>query len=115
MLRPQISFRTICRDWHLVRATVTKEPWACPLAVGGSLGMARAIGLTGLAALRSGAGLVSVACPISILSIVASFEPCYTTIPLLDLNGLVNPQGDTWPGKSACHRIGNWARHGNQS
>ena len=52
------------------------------LIVGGSRGMAGAPALAGMAALRSGAGLVTVAVPASIQSIVASFEPSYMTIGL---------------------------------
>lgn len=52
------------------------------LVVAGSRGMAGAACLTGLAALRSGAGLVAVACPHSIQETVAAFEPCYMTIAL---------------------------------
>ncbi len=52
------------------------------LIVAGSLGMSGAAALAGKAALRSGAGLVRVATPKSILPIVASIEPCYTTISL---------------------------------
>jgi ADP-dependent NAD(P)H-hydrate dehydratase len=54
------------------------------LIVGGSMGFSGAPVLAGRAALRSGAGLVRVAVPQSILPIVASLEPCYTTIPLAE-------------------------------
>lgn len=50
--------------------------------VGGSVGMSGAAALAGRAALRAGAGLVRVATPKSILPIVASVEPCFTTIAL---------------------------------
>src|SRR4030042_1170130 len=50
--------------------------------IGGSVGMSGAAALAGRAALRSGAGLVRVAIPESVLPIVASLEPSYTTIPL---------------------------------
>lgn len=52
--------------------------------VAGSLGMSGAAALNGRAALRSGSGLVRVATPKTILPIVASIEPSYTTIPLED-------------------------------
>lgn len=45
------------------------------LVIGGSLGKAGAAGLAGLAALRTGAGLVTVACPRSIQATVAGFAP----------------------------------------
>ncbi|MBA4192573.1 MAG: NAD(P)H-hydrate dehydratase [Planctomycetaceae bacterium] len=47
--------------------------------VAGSCGMAGAAVLAGRAALRSGAGLVRVACPTSVQQIVAIGHPCYTT------------------------------------
>lgn len=50
------------------------------LIVGGSRGMAGAPALAGKAALRSGAGLVTLAVPASIQSTVASFEPSYMTL-----------------------------------
>lgn len=50
--------------------------------IAGSLGMSGAAALAGRSALRSGAGLVRVATPKSILPIVASIEPSFTTIPL---------------------------------
>jgi ADP-dependent NAD(P)H-hydrate dehydratase len=50
--------------------------------VGGCIGMSGAAALAGRAALRAGAGLVRVAVPESILPIIASIEPSYTTISL---------------------------------
>lgn len=50
------------------------------LAIGGSDGMSGAISLTGIAALRTGSGLVSVAVPEKIQSIVAMVNPCLMTI-----------------------------------
>ncbi len=50
--------------------------------IAGSLGMSGAATLAGRSALRAGAGLVRVAIPKSILPIVASIEPSFTTIPL---------------------------------
>ena len=44
--------------------------------------MAGAIALAGLAALRSGAGLLSLAVPKACLDTVAGFEPSYMTVPL---------------------------------
>ncbi len=54
------------------------------LLVGGSRGMAGAISLSGLAALRSGAGLVTIATPRGAQATVASFSPCYMTVGLAD-------------------------------
>ena len=52
------------------------------LLVGGSRGMSGAIALSGMAALRSGAGLVKLAVPDVVLDVVAGFEPSYMTSPL---------------------------------
>ncbi|MCP4169467.1 MAG: NAD(P)H-hydrate dehydratase [Fuerstiella sp.] len=52
------------------------------LIIGGSVGMSGAACLSATAALRGGAGLVSVAVPKSIQAIVASYEPSYMTIGL---------------------------------
>lgn len=54
------------------------------LVIAGSRGMAGAAGLAGMAALRSGAGLVAVATPAGVQATVASYSPCYTTIPLME-------------------------------
>lgn len=50
--------------------------------IAGSFGMSGAAALAGRAALRAGAGLVRVATPKSVLAIVASIEPSFTTIAL---------------------------------
>jgi len=50
--------------------------------IAGSVGMSGAAAIAGRAALRAGAGLVRVATPKSILPIVASIEPSFTTTPL---------------------------------
>ncbi len=50
--------------------------------IAGSIGMSGAAALVGRSALRAGAGLVRVAIPKSILPVVASIEPSFTTIPL---------------------------------
>jgi ADP-dependent NAD(P)H-hydrate dehydratase len=52
------------------------------LVVAGSRGMSGAAVLCGNAALRGGAGLVTVAVPQDILAIVAAGNPCYLTAPL---------------------------------
>jgi NAD(P)H-hydrate epimerase len=44
--------------------------------------MAGAVALAGMACLRSGAGLVKLAVPESVLETVAGFEPSYMTVPL---------------------------------
>jgi len=52
------------------------------LVIGGSRGMAGAPALAGMAALRSGAGLVTLAVPRCVQSTVAGFEPSYMTLGL---------------------------------
>lgn len=52
--------------------------------VAGSVGMSGAAALAGRAALRAGAGLVRIATARSALPVVASLDPCYTTIPLAE-------------------------------
>ncbi|GIW93285.1 MAG: hypothetical protein KatS3mg110_1326 [Pirellulaceae bacterium] len=64
------------------RADSHKGDYGHILLVGGSLGMSGAITLSALAALRSGAGLVTVAVPESVLPTVAAAEPSYMTWPL---------------------------------
>ena len=54
--------------------------------IAGSIGMSGAAAIAGRAALRAGAGLVRVAVPKSILPIVASIEPSFTTIALPEDN-----------------------------
>ncbi len=53
------------------------------LLIGGSRGMSGAIALAGMAALRGGAGLVTLAVPKACLDTVAAFEPSYMTTPLV--------------------------------
>lgn len=59
-----------------------KGDYGQALLIGGSPGMAGAIALSGIAALRSGAGLARLAVPQSIQATVAAFEPSYMTAPL---------------------------------
>lgn len=73
------------------RADSHKGDYGRVLVIGGSRGMAGAAGLAGLAALRAGAGLVAVATPSSVQAVVASYSPCYTTVPLVeDDDGIVD-------------------------
>ena len=59
-----------------------KGSYGRALVVAGSRGMAGAAGLCALAALRTGAGLVTVACPDSIVDTVQGLCPCATCLPL---------------------------------
>ncbi len=63
------------RDTH-------KGDYGRVLIVAGSFGMAGAAAICGLAALRTGAGLVTVACPNAIVPIVQQLAPCATCLPL---------------------------------
>ncbi len=59
-----------------------KGTYGTALLIGGSQGMAGSISLSGMAALRSGAGLVRLAVPDVCQTAVASYDPCYTTLGL---------------------------------
>ena len=54
------------------------------LVVGGSTGKAGAAAMVGMAALRAGAGLVTVACPKSVQPTIAAFAPELMTEPLAE-------------------------------
>ena len=61
------------------------------LIVGGSRGMAGAPAITGMAALRAGVGLATIATAVSVQATVAAFHPCYTTVPLVeDDDGIID-------------------------
>jgi NAD(P)H-hydrate epimerase len=62
------------------------------LIVAGSVGMAGAAALCAKAALRSGTGLVTVACPQSIVPIVQTLAPCAMAIPLPERDGAIAPE-----------------------
>ena len=57
----------------------SKRDYGRVLVVGGAVGMAGAPALAGMAALRSGAGLVEVVVPESVVAIAAGFDPCLMT------------------------------------
>ncbi len=59
-----------------------KGDFGAALLIGGARGMAGAISLSGMAALRGGAGLVRLAVPTSSQDVVAHFEPSYMTVGL---------------------------------
>lgn len=66
-----------------------KGDYGRALLVGGSRGMCGAIALAGMAALRGGAGLVTLAVPQSVQDAVARFSACYMTRGLPEANGLL--------------------------
>jgi NAD(P)H-hydrate epimerase len=59
------------------------------LVIAGSRGMSGAAVLCGSAALRGGAGLVTVATPESAWPVVAGGNPCYMTLPLPEAGGKI--------------------------
>src|SRR5437762_12359369 len=63
-------------------ADAHKNDFGRVLVVAGSRGMSGAAVLCGSAALRGGAGLVTVATPEPVLPLVAAGNPCYLTYPL---------------------------------
>ncbi len=71
------------------QATSHKGDYGRALLVGGSRGMSGAIALAGMATLRSGAGLVTLAVPDSTLDVVAAIEPSYMTLALPDTGGQI--------------------------
>src|SRR6476659_7680527 len=72
-------------------ADAHKGDFGRALLIGGSRGMAGAIALSGMACLRSGAGLVKLAVPECILDSVAGFEPSCMTVPLAcDSSGILS-------------------------
>src|SRR5689334_20282585 len=63
-------------------AESNKGSYGRALLIGGSRGMAGAAALAGMAALRSGAGLVRLAVADCCLDTIAAFEPSLMTSPL---------------------------------
>ena len=81
------------------------------LVVAGSAGMSGAAAIAAKSALRSGAGVVNLAIPKSILPIVAGIEPSYVTIPLAeDRNGKICSKATrdvlNHAGQSSCVAFG---------
>ncbi len=69
------------------RAESHKGDYGRALLIGGSRGMCGAIAMAGLATLRGGAGLVTLAVPQSVQNTVASFSPCFMTHGLAEAEG----------------------------
>jgi ADP-dependent NAD(P)H-hydrate dehydratase len=66
------------------RTDAHKGSFGRVLLAGGSRGMSGSIAMSAIAALRTGAGLVTVGVPDRCLETVASFHPCVMTLPLPD-------------------------------
>jgi ADP-dependent NAD(P)H-hydrate dehydratase len=64
--------------------TSHKGTYGRVLLVGGSRGMAGSIAMAGIAAMRAGAGLATVATPRVVQGVVASFSPLLMTVGLAD-------------------------------
>ncbi len=76
----------------LRRRSAHKNEHGHLLIIAGSFGMAGAAALCAGAALRSGAGLVTVACPRSIVSILQVLEPCAMCIGLPEKDGALSAE-----------------------
>jgi hydroxyethylthiazole kinase-like uncharacterized protein yjeF len=63
-------------------ANANKGEFGHVLVIGGSVGKAGAAAMAGLSALRTGAGLVTIACPKSVQATVAAHAPELMTVPL---------------------------------
>ncbi|HEY2394078.1 MAG TPA: NAD(P)H-hydrate dehydratase [Candidatus Angelobacter sp.] len=64
------------------KADANKGEFGHVLVIGGSVGKAGAAAMAGLAALRTGAGLVTIACPKSVQATIAAHAPELMTVPL---------------------------------
>ena len=76
------------------------------LIVAGSFGMAGAAAICAMSALRSGAGLVTTACPKSIVPILQTLAPCAMCVPLPERDGAISDDAaevlrGILPGKTA--------------
>ena len=76
------------------------------LIVAGSFGMAGAAAICAQSALRSGVGLVTVACPASVVPILQTLAPCAIAVPLAEAGGTISGKAaetiaSILPGKSA--------------
>ena len=77
------------------------------LIVAGSVGMAGAAAMYALSAMRTGAGLTTVACPASIVPVIQALAPCAMCVPLPEQDGAISAKAvdvlkRILPGKSAA-------------
>ena len=79
-MSPNVTLPTRNKESH-------KGDFGRVLMIGGSRGMAGAIAMSGIAALRSGSGLLKIATPDSIQESVASFSPCLMTVGIESKKG----------------------------
>jgi len=90
--RVELLTRVAMRDLLTPRTADThKGDYGHVLVIAGSPGKTGAAHLTGLGALRSGAGLVTVATPASCLSIVATMAPEYMTTAIAEVGSDLDP------------------------
>ena len=82
---PSVSFRKRRHNTH-------KGTWGHLIVIAGSFGMAGAAAYTAHAALRSGAGLVTIACPRSIVPVLQTILPAAMCIPLPEADGAIGPE-----------------------
>ncbi len=64
------------------RPDANKGDFGHVLIIGGSVGKSGSVAMTGMAALRAGAGLVTVAAPKSVQPLIAAYAPELMTVPL---------------------------------
>ena len=82
MQQDVLALNEIAKAFPPRAADAHKGSFGHVLVIGGSVGKSGAAVMAGLAALRAGAGLVTVACPKSVQPAVASFAPEIMTEPL---------------------------------
>ncbi|MEN1681956.1 MAG: NAD(P)H-hydrate dehydratase [Planctomycetota bacterium] len=79
------------------------------IIVGGSRGMAGAPAMAGVACLRSGAGLVTVAAPQSLMTAIAVHSPALMTLPLVEDDGGLAHWANAIDLESISDRYDAWA------
>ncbi len=74
------------------RRNTYKGDYGHVLVVAGSVGMAGAAAMCAMAAMRTGAGLTTVACPESVVPVIQMLAPCAMCIPLKEENGAISEE-----------------------